>query len=171
MSRQMTVCNIFVLQRIWFGDLIVQRVKNCLTWVWLKKEELGETFLAQKSQSRLGSRRSCNKELQLQKTGPKYSKNLQKKVLFFNMHGKNSCYSRCNLDLPRSLTSDPSSVVILSTLRSINQRLIKQIRHICIMHILLGIAHSETSGERFQETNMNLFYLLIRCTRKRLAQR
>lgn len=102
----------------------------------MKKEELGETFLAQRSQSRSGSRRSCNKELQPQKTGPKYSKNLQEKSPVLQHAATMLQYTMSNLDLPRSLTSDPSSVVILSALRSIDQRII-----ICIMHTLLGIGH------------------------------
>ncbi len=104
----------------------------------MKKEELGETFLAQRSQSRLGSRRSCNKELQPQKTGPKYSKNLQKSPVL--QHAATVLqYTMSNVYLPRSLTSDPSSVVILSALRSTDQRIV-----ICIMRnvTLLCIEHA-----------------------------
>lgn len=103
----------------------------------MKKEELGETFLAQRSQSRLGSRRSCNKELQPQKTGPKYSKNLQEQSPVLQHAATVLQYTMSNLYLPRSLTSDPSSVVILSAFRSTDQRIV-----ICIVRTLLDIGHA-----------------------------
>lgn len=56
------------------------------------------------------------------------------------------CYNTLsNLDLPRSLTSDPSSVVILSALRSIDQRIV-----ICVMHTLLGIGHACVPRNRYE---------------------
>lgn len=142
---------------------------NRLTWVWLKKEELEGTFLAQRSQSRLGSRRNCSTKLQPQKTGPKYSKNLQGKMyitdalqLADNIGLLICSYTMCNLDLPRSFTSDPSSVVILSALKSTDQRIINQIIHLCTCW---------NFKRRIPKNRYESVYLLIRCIRMISAQR
>lgn len=131
----------------WFNCTVI--MINRLTWIWLKKEELEETFLAQRSQSRLGSRRNCNTELQPQKTGPKYSKNLQ--------GGKKVCYQSiqhaANIGLlilynTGAIWTYPG-VLLLIHLHWLSSLLLNlQIRELLIIHIChLGVAHTGTSRE------------------------